>query len=125
MTKEELKILICDDSILARKFIKDSLKRLECENVEEAKDGQSSIDKYSEFKPHIVFLDIIMPNKNGVEVTQEIMDSNPDATIVIISSVGTKQFLEDALSAGAKDFIQKPFTDESIAKVIDKYISNH
>lgn len=120
MTRSDLKILICDDSILARKMLKDALLEIGCSNFIEAKNGPESVEKYLSEQPDLVLLDIVMPGKNGVEVTKDIIANNPDAFIVIVSSVGTKSFLEDALRSGAKDFIQKPFTSAAIDTVVQK-----
>ncbi len=123
MTREELKVLICDDSILARKMLKDTLAQIGCTNFIEAKNGVESVEMFMSENPDLVLLDIVMPGKNGVEVTKDIIGNDPDAFIVIVSSVGTKSFLEDALRAGAKDFIQKPFTANAIEVVVDKICS--
>ncbi|MCR4841908.1 MAG: response regulator [Eubacterium sp.] len=120
MTKEDIKILICDDSILARKLLKDALMEIGCSNFVEAKNGEESISLFLSESPDLVLLDIVMPIFNGVEVTKKIIDNDPQANIVIVSSVGTKNFLEDALAAGAKDFIQKPFRSEMLDSIINK-----
>ena len=120
MTKDEIKILICDDSILARKLLKDALLEIGCENFFEAKNGIESVEKYMIEQPNLIFLDIVMPGVNGVEVTKKIMAQNSDAYIVMVSSVGTKSFLQEALEAGARDFLQKPFSNEAIANIVEK-----
>ncbi len=120
MTVSDIKILIADDSILARKLLKDTLAEIGCANFVEAKNGTESVEKYESESPDVVFLDIVMPGINGVEATRRIMEINPDAFIVMVSSVGTKSFLQDALEAGAKDFLQKPFNAETIQSIVKK-----
>lgn len=122
MSLNDCKILICDDSILARKQIKDVIATLGEPTVLEACDGQSAIDIYKNEKPSLVFLDIVMPKKDGNIAIEEIMAFDPEAIIVIVSSVGTQTQLKCALEAGATDFIQKPFNKSQIVDAINKYI---
>lgn len=115
------KVLICDDSILARKQLKDIISTLGNPTFIEASDGQDAIDKYKANKPDMVFLDIVMPKKDGNIVISEIIEYDPNATIIIVSSVGTQSQLKCALQAGAKDFVQKPLDKQLIIDVIEKY----
>ncbi len=123
MTLENYKILICDDSILFRKQMKDYLTSLGCDAVIEVSDGQSSIDAYKEHKPDLVFLDIVMPEKTGVEAITEIIEYDPDAYVVMFSSVGTQKHLKDAIYGGAKDFLQKPFSENIVNTVLEKFLA--
>lgn len=122
MNIDDKKILICDDSILARKQLKDIILSIGKPAFAEASDGQMAIDKYKETNPDLVFLDIVMPKKDGNVAIQEIMDYNPKALIIIVSSVGTQSQLKCALEAGAMDFIQKPIDKEQVLKVIKTYL---
>lgn len=115
------KVLICDDSILARKQLKDIISTLGNPTFIEASDGQEAIDKYKANKPDMVFLDIVMPKKDGNIVISEIIEYDPNAAIIIASSVGTQSQLKCALQAGAKDFIQKPLDKQLVIDVIEKY----
>lgn len=118
MKLDNAKILICDDSILARKQLKDFISTLGTPEFIEASDGQGAIDKYKETKPDVVFLDIVMPKKDGNIAIQEIMSFDPNATIIIASSVGTQSQLKCAIEAGAKDFIQKPLDKKQVMNLI-------
>lgn len=118
MLISEAKILIGDDSILARKQLKDILTGFGGSNYVEAANGKV-IDKYKQEPADIIFLDIVMPVKDGVTATKEIIDSDPSATIIIVSSIGTKEQLKNAIEAGAKDFIQKPFSAVNIQRVLE------
>ena len=122
MKINEMKILISDDSILARKQLKDIISSLGTPTFFEATDGQSAIDKYKEINPDIVFLDIVMPRKDGNIAISEIMSYDPNATIIIVSSVGTQTQLKCALEAGAKDFIQKPIDSQQVIDVVTKFL---
>jgi len=123
MSIQDCKILICDDSILARKQIKDIIATVGEPTIYEATDGQTAIDIYKENKPNLVFLDIVMPKKDGNIAIEEIMSFDKDAIIIIVSSVGTQSQLKCALEAGATDFIQKPFSKEQIIGALKKYLS--
>ena len=122
MTIDNLKILICDDSILARKQLKDIISTLGTPTFIEASDGQGAIDKYKETTPDLVFLDIVMPKIDGNIAIQEIIAYDPNATIIIASSVGTQSQLKCALQAGAKDFIQKPLDRQQVLDLVNKFL---
>ena len=122
MSIENAKILITDDSILARKQLKDIISTLGSPVFIEAVDGQDAIDKYKESKPDLVFLDIVMPKKDGNAAIREIMEFDSKANIIIASSVGTQSQLKLALEAGAKDFIQKPLDKDQVVKVVSKFL---
>ena len=118
MKLEDAKILIGDDSILARKQLKDVLATFGGRNFIEAANGQEAVEKYFAEKPDVIFLDIVMPEKDGIFAVNEICKLNPDAYIIIVSSVGTQSQLKNAIEAGAKDFIQKPLHSEQIKAVL-------
>ncbi len=121
MKLDEAKILIGDDSILARKQLKDIIVQYGGTTFVEAANGQEAIDKFKSDKPDIVFLDIVMPVKDGIAAVKEIRESDPKAVIIIVSSVGTQAQLKNAIEAGAKDFIQKPLNVEQIERVLKNY----
>ena len=114
MLLKDAKILIGDDSILARKQLKDILSSMGAVRFIEAVNGKETVEKYIAEKPDIIFLDIIMPIKDGITAVKEIIAEDPAAQIIIVSSVGTQQQLKSAIEAGAKDFIQKPINAEQI-----------
>ena len=122
MSIDDIKILITDDSILARKQLKDIISTLGTPEFLEATDGQAAIDLYKNNKPDLVFLDIVMPKKDGNAAIEEIIRMDPSATIIIASSVGTQSQLKLALEAGAKDFIQKPLDKEQVLQVVSRFL---
>ena len=121
---EKYKILICDDSKTVRAKFLEVLKEIEHDYYEieafEAGDGQESIDMYKKLKPDLVFLDIIMPEKTGLEALEEIVAIENQTKIIMASSVGTKENLKEALDIGADDFIQKPLAYRKLKKLIFK-----
>mgnify|MGYP006424566117 CR=1 FL=1 len=114
-----MNVLICDDSMTIRKKLSKSIKSIE-DNVKifEASDGQQGINMFKEKEMDLVFLDIIMPKKNGLEVIKEIREYDSEAKIVVLSSVGTEKNLKVALKNGAKDFIQKPWSEKNIKNIL-------
>ena len=122
MTKESLKVLVCDDSILARKSLTNLLNGLGITNVKEVANGQAAVDSCIAEEPDLVFLDIIMPIKDGITATKEIKELSPSTSVVICSSVGTQNHLREAIKSGAKDFIQKPVEMSMVKQVVDHII---
>ena len=118
----ELKVLICDDSVLARKQLNNFLISIGCNQTYEAVNGTDAVEMYKTHKPDIVFLDIVMPVKNGIETTKEIMEFDKNAYIVMASSVGTQSNLKEALKLGARDFIHKPLNTDQVQKVINNVL---
>lgn len=118
MKLDDAKILISDDSILARKQLKDAILALGTPTFIETSNGQDAIDSYKSEKPQLVFLDIVMPVKDGNAAIREIREFDPRAEIVIVSSVGTQAQLKAAIKAGAKDFVQKPLNPKQIHSII-------
>ncbi len=119
MNINEMKVLVCDDSILSRKKLKDSIVALGCNEVFEAADGEEAISKYKETNPDVVFMDIVMPKKDGIEAVTEILKYDASAKVVMASSVGTQSFLKDAIKAGAYDFLQKPLDPAQVERIIN------
>lgn len=114
------KILVCDDSVLARKQLMDAVKEIaDGATFIEGKNGAEAVELYKSEKPDIVFMDIVMPEKDGNTALSEIRDFDSDATIIIVSSVGTQEQLKKAIQLGAKDFIQKPFEKNQIQEIIE------
>lgn len=118
MIQNDIKILIGDDSILARKQLKDIISNYGTPTFFEASNGQDTIDIYKKESPDLVFLDIVMPVKDGNAAIREIVSFDKDADIIIVSSVGTQSQLKAAIEAGAKDFIQKPLNVDQIHHII-------
>ena len=119
MDKNTAKVLICDDSILARKSLRGMLENMGYKNILEVANGQDAVDMCEKEAPDLVLLDIVMPVKDGVTATKEIKVIAPQTNIVIISSVGTQTHLTEAIKAGARDFIQKPIDAELLSQVLD------
>ncbi len=114
-------VLICDDSMLARKKMVTFIKSLGVGSVVEAGDGEASVNMYKNHLPDITFMDIVMPKTDGVDALKKILEINPEAKVVMASSVGTQENLKNAINAGAYDFLQKPLEENQVRCIIEKY----
>lgn len=122
MSIEEVRVLICDDSVFARKKLKDFLISVGVKEVFEAADGIEAVKAYTDNYPTVVFMDIIMPKKSGIEALREIIDFDKNAKVVMASSVGTQNHLKDSINAGACEFLQKPIENSHVLKIINNII---
>ena len=119
MMNTDNSILVCDDSILARKNLSGILNSFGYRNIHEVNNGEDAVNYCRQNKQELIFLDIVMPIKDGVTATREIMEDNPDSKIIIVSSVGTQTHIKEAIKAGAKDFIQKPLDEQLLKQVLE------
>lgn len=120
----EFKVMVCDDSKLMRKKLKNFLElNYEDMHVLVAENGKDAVDVYKAEKPNLVFLDIVMPVLDGIGALKQIREYDSKARVVITSSSGTKQKLKEALESGAVEFIQKPWTEDKIKFVVDKFMA--
>lgn len=117
------KILIVDDAAFMRMMIKDILTKNGFEVVAEAADGVQAIEKYKEYEPDLVTMDITMPEMDGITSLKEIKKINPSAKVIMCSAMGQQAMVIDAIQAGAKDFIVKPFQSERVIEAISKTLS--
>ena len=117
------RILIVDDAALMRMMIKDILVKNGFEVVGEAQDGVEAVEKYAELKPDLVTLDITMPEKDGLTALKEILSSDSDAKVIMCSAMGQQSMVIDAIQAGAKDFIVKPFQADRVLEAINKVLN--
>jgi len=116
-----MKIMLVDDSAFMRSMIKNILKDGNHEIIE-AGNCEEAVTKYSENKPNLVFMDIVMPGKTGIDALKEIKAANSDAAIVMCTSIGGQQkIIDEAVAAGASDFVTKPFKPEDIKKIIANF----
>lgn len=118
MNLSDAKVLIGDDSILARKQLRDKLTSWGVTNFVDAANGQEAVEKFKEEKPDIVFLDIVMPVIDGIEATRQMKEIDSSAFVIMVSSIGTQSQLKRAIVAGAKDFIQKPLNAEQLLNIL-------
>jgi two-component system chemotaxis response regulator CheY len=118
------RILVVDDSSFLRNSLKKILEDHGYEVVGMAENGLEAITKYKELKPDLVTLDIIMPQMNGLEVLKLLKAVDPNACVVMVSSMSAKQSVTDCVQAGAKNYILKPYEADKVVTVIRKVLSS-
>ncbi len=116
------KALIVDDAIFMRRMLGDILKQGGYEVVGEASNGKESLEQYKKSKPDIVTMDIVMPEMGGIEAVKEIMKLDKTAKIIMVSAMGQQQLVVEAIQAGAKDFVVKPFESSRILSAIERIL---
>ena len=116
------RVLVVDDAAFMRMMIKDILRRGGYQVVGEAEDGVKAIEKYRELKPDLVTMDITMPDMDGITAVKEIRAIDPNALIIMCSAMGQQAMVIDAIQAGAKDFIVKPFQPDRVLEAIRKVL---
>ena len=118
------KVLIADDASFMRQMIRDIIEPEGWEVVGEASDGVDVVEKFKKLHPDVVMMDIVMPKRSGIDAVKAIKADDPSARIVMCSALGQESLVKEALQAGAKDFIVKPFKPDAViatlAKVVEK-----
>lgn len=114
------RILVVDDAAFMRMMIKDILTKNGYEVVGEANDGLQAIEKYKELQPDLVTMDITMPEMDGIAALKQIKQIDSSAKVIMCSAMGQQAMVIDAIQAGAKDFIVKPFQADRVLEAIRK-----
>lgn len=114
------KILIVDDASFMRMMIKDILTKNGFEVVGEAENGAKAIEKFKDTQPDLVIMDITMPEVDGIQAVKGIKKIDPDSRIVMCSAMGQQAMVIEAIQAGAKDFIVKPFQADRVLEAVRK-----
>ena len=116
------RILVADDASFMRQMIRDIIEPAGFEVVGEASDGVEVVDKFRELHPDLVMMDIVMPKRSGIDSVKAIKSEDPSATIVMCSALGQETLVMEAIQAGAKDFIVKPFKPDSVVVTLKKVL---
>ena len=119
MNRPSFRFLVVDDSEFARRNMQKILTSVGGEAAGFAVNGRDAIEQYLKLKPDLVFMDITMPEMEGVEAVQSIIDHDASAKIVMVSSNGYQEMIKKALDSGAKHFLTKPVEPEKVADVVD------
>lgn len=117
----KIKVLVADDVKLMRSLLKSSLISFECEVVAEVDHGDQVTDQVRQVHPDIVFLDINMPGKNGLDVLQEIKQEFGDMFVAMVSGHNSFNNIRRSIELGADGFVSKPYTAVKIRELIDKF----
>ncbi len=114
------RVLIVDDAAFMRMSLKTMLEKNNYEVVGEAENGLVGVSKYKSLRPDLVTMDITMPEMDGIQALKAIKAEDPEAKIVMITAIGQEPMVREAVMAGAKGFIVKPFKEEGIIHSINK-----
>ena len=118
------KIMLVDDAAFMRMMIKNTLTQQGYTDIVEAQDGAEAVTKFDEENPDLVFMDITMPNMDGLQALKTIRGTDPNAKIVMCTAMGQEGMVVDAIKSGAKDFIVKPFNAERIVQTVNTILGN-
>jgi two-component system chemotaxis response regulator CheY len=120
--KLDLKVMVVDDM----KFVRFNMAKIVAEHgwqvVAEAENGLEAIEKYEKYRPDVVTMDITMPEMDGIAACREIVARDPDARILMVTAVGQMDKVVEAMHAGAKDFVTKPFKKERVCAGIEALV---
>jgi two-component system chemotaxis response regulator CheY len=116
------RVLVCDDAIFMRTMISDILSGAGYDVVGEAETGLQAIERYKELKPDLVTMDIVMPDMGGIDAVREIVKDDPNAKILMCSAMGQQALVVEAIQAGAKDFVVKPFQPSRVLEAVQRVL---
>lgn len=114
----EFTCLVADDSLFARKNIGKVISRIGGRVIGEATNGMEAVELYGQLFPDLVLLDITMPELDGIEALRRIREKDDNATVIIVSSLGHREMMWQAICLGAKHFFSKPFAPEYATMII-------
>jgi two-component system chemotaxis response regulator CheY len=115
-------VLVCDDAIFMRTMITDILTQAGYEVIGEAESGAQAVEKFRQLKPDLVTMDIVMPDMGGIEAVREICKESPEAKILMCSAMGQQALVVEAIQAGAKDFVVKPFQPSRVLEAVQRLL---
>ena len=116
-------VLVCDDAVFMRTMVSDILSQAGFTVVGEAENGKQAVDKYKQLKPDLVTMDIIMPEMGGIEAVKQITQADPAARILMCSAMGQQALVQEALQAGARDFVVKPFQPSRVLEAVQRVLA--
>ena len=116
------RVMVCDDAAFMRMMIKDILVKNGYEIAAEAENGLKAVEQYQDAKPDLVLMDITMPEVDGIEAVRRIKALDPNANVIMCSAMGQQAMVIEAIQAGAKDFIVKPFQADRVLEAVRKVI---
>jgi len=115
-------VMLVDDAAFMRMMLKDILVKNGYDVIGEAANGLQAIEKYNELKPDLTILDITMPEMDGIQAAKGIRQADGNASIIMCSAMGQQAMVVDAIQAGARDFIVKPFQADRVIDAVKKVI---
>ena len=122
MNNMAVRVLVVDDAAFMRMMVKDILSKNGYEVVGETENGMKAVEKYQELKPDLTTMDITMPEMDGITAVKEIKKIDANAKIVMCSAMGQQAMVIEAIQAGARDFIVKPFQADRVLEAVRKAV---
>ena len=116
--------MIVDDIDFVRKTMAEILRSAHYQIVAEAKNGLEAVELYRQHQPNVVTMDVVMPELSGIDATRRIIKMDKDAKIVIVSALGQEHLVMEAINAGAKDYVIKPFSAPDILKTLNHVLAD-
>ena len=116
------KVLIVDDAAFMRMTLRDILTKNGYEVVGEAETGEEALGKYVQLKPDLITMDIVMLGEGGIKGVKDIMAKHPIAKILMVSAMGQQALIVEAIQAGAKGFVIKPFKPETVLAEVERIV---
>ncbi|KYP82114.1 response regulator [Ferroacidibacillus organovorans] len=113
-------VLVVDDAAFMRMMVKEILTKNGFQVIGEANDGAQAVERYKELRPDLVTMDITMPEMDGIQALREIKSFDPAAKVIMCSAMGQQAMVIEAIQAGARDFIVKPFQAERVVEAVKK-----
>lgn len=115
-------VLVCDDAIFMRTMISDILGQAGYDVIGEAENGVQAVERFKELNPDLVTMDIVMPEMGGIDAVREIMKIAPSAKVLMCSAMGQQALVVEAIQAGAKDFVVKPFRPSRVLEAVQRVL---
>ncbi len=116
-------VLICDDAIFMRTMLADILQQAGYDVVGDAATGKEAVEKYKQLRPDIVTMDIVMPDMGGIDAVRQITEFDPHARVLMCSAMGQQALVVEAIQAGAKDFVVKPFQPSRVLEAVQRVLA--
>jgi len=116
------RILVADDASFMRQMIREIVEEEGHEVVAEASDGIEAIEQFKKHRPDVVTMDIVMPRRSGIDAVKGIIEVDAKACVVMCSALGQETLVQEALQAGARDFIVKPFKPDAVTATLRKVL---
>lgn len=116
-------VLLCDDSRALRMLTAQQIDACGYELAGEAENGIRAVEQYQALKPNVVLLDLVMPKVDGKAALKRILELDPEARVVVLSSLGTQNDIEHCLRMGAKSYLQKPIDRDTLARVLAEVVA--
>ena len=116
-------VLICDDALFMRTMVGDILREAGFEVVGEAATGVQAVERYGALRPDLVTMDIVMPDMGGIDAVREITRLDPGARVLMCSAMGQQALVIEAMAAGARDFVVKPFQPSRVLEAVERILA--